>query len=78
MSRSNALPNCRIALGVSFNCPAESRRSVVNFQGSDVLAAVAGYYARSEQRPVRFFEPGGDEYAMLIAQPVSSDLTNDV
>ena len=48
---------------------AEPRRSVVNFQGSDVFAAVAGYYARSEQQPVRFFELGGDDYAMLVAQP---------
>jgi len=48
---------------------AESRRSVVNFHGSDVLAAVAGYYARSEQRPARFFESGGDRHAMLVAHP---------
>ena len=48
---------------------AESRRSVVNFHGSDVRAAVAGYYARSEQRPVRFFAPGGDDHAMLVAHP---------
>jgi molecular chaperone Hsp33 len=47
----------------------EPRRSVVNFQGSDVLAAVSGYYARSEQQPVRFFDLGGDHYAMLVAQP---------
>jgi molecular chaperone Hsp33 len=48
---------------------AEPRRSVVNFHGNDVLAAVAGYYARSEQQPVRFFHLGGDTYAMLVAQP---------
>ena len=48
---------------------AEPRRSVVNFSGNDVLAAVAGYYARSEQQPVRFFDLGGDQYAMLLAQP---------
>ena len=47
----------------------EPRRSVVNFHGSDVLAAVVGYYVRSEQRPVRFFELGGDNYAMLVAHP---------
>lgn len=47
----------------------EPRRSVVNFQGPDVFAAVAGYYARSEQQPVRFFELGGDNHAMLVAQP---------
>ena len=48
---------------------AEPRRSVVNFQGSDVLAAVTGYYARSEQQPARIFDLGGDEYGMLLAQP---------
>ncbi len=47
----------------------EARRSVVNFTGGDVLAAVASYYARSEQQPVRFFDLGGDHYAMLVAQP---------
>ncbi|MDI1319021.1 MAG: disulfide bond chaperone [bacterium] len=46
----------------------EPRRSVVNFRG-DVRAAVEGYYARSEQRPARLFELGGDEYALLVAQP---------
>lgn len=48
---------------------AEPRRSVVNFSGTDVFAAVTGYYARSEQQPVRFFELAGDEYALLVAQP---------
>lgn len=48
---------------------AEPGRSVVNFHGSDVPAAVEGYYARSEQRPARFHELGGDEYALLVAQP---------
>lgn len=47
----------------------EPRRSVVNFTGRDVFAAVAGYYARSEQQSVRFFELGGDDYLMLVAQP---------
>mgnify|MGYP000033817916 FL=1 len=48
---------------------AEPRRSVVNFQGGDVFAAVGVYYARSEQQPVRFFDQGNDNYAMLVAQP---------
>ena len=47
----------------------ESRRSVVNFFGSDVFAAITGYYARSEQRPVRYFHLLDDEYAMLVSQP---------
>jgi molecular chaperone Hsp33 len=48
---------------------AEVRRSVVNFSGGDLRAAVEGYYARSEQRPARFFELGGDDYALLAAHP---------
>ena len=47
----------------------EPRRSVVNFQGRDVFAAVAGYYVHSEQQSVRFFDLGGDDYVMLVAQP---------
>ena len=47
----------------------EPRRSVVNFHGGDVRAAVEGYYARSEQRPARLFKLEGDDYAMLVAHP---------
>lgn len=46
----------------------EPRRSVVNFRGG-VQAAVEGYYNRSEQRPARLFELGGDDYALLVAHP---------
>ena len=48
---------------------AEPRRSVVNFLGRDVFAAATAYYARSEQRPVRYFHLGDDEYAMVVSQP---------
>ncbi|MBL9214141.1 MAG: disulfide bond chaperone [Opitutaceae bacterium] len=48
---------------------AESRRSVVNFSGPDIFAAVAAYYARSEQRPVRHFHLGDDVYGMLVSHP---------
>lgn len=48
---------------------AEPRRSVVNFFGSDVFAAASDYYARSEQRPVRYFHLDGDEHAMLLSHP---------
>jgi molecular chaperone Hsp33 len=47
----------------------EPRRSVVNFFGSDAFAAVTDYYARSEQRPVRYFHLADDEHAMLVSQP---------
>jgi len=48
---------------------ARSRRSVVNFEGTDALAVVEGYYRQSEQRPARIFDLGEDAYAMLIAHP---------
>lgn len=48
---------------------AEPRRSVVNFFGNDAIAAVSDYYARSEQRPVRFFHLEGDNHAMLLSHP---------
>ncbi|MBI2497675.1 MAG: disulfide bond chaperone [Opitutae bacterium] len=47
----------------------EPRRSVVNFRGADVWAAVEGYYARSEQCPARLFVLGGDDHALLMAHP---------
>jgi len=48
---------------------ADPRRSVVNFFGSDAFVAASDYYARSEQRPVRYFHLAGDEYAMLVSHP---------
>lgn len=47
----------------------EKRRSVVNFAGADIFAAVRAFYATSEQRPVRHFELGEDEFAMLVSHP---------
>jgi len=47
----------------------QRRRSSVDFAGSDILAAAAEYYARSEQRPARYFELGGDRFALLAGQP---------
>jgi len=48
---------------------AEKRRSVVEFDGAEATAAVAAYYGGSEQRLVRFFPLGGDEYALLVSHP---------
>ena len=48
---------------------ARPRRSVVNFEGTDPFAVAEGYYAKSEQRPARYFDLGDDAYAMLIAHP---------
>lgn len=46
----------------------ERRRSAVEFAGG-VLDAAAEFYARSEQRPAKFFALGGDVFAALFAQP---------
>jgi molecular chaperone Hsp33 len=45
------------------------RRSAVDFEGSDSFKAVESYYARSEQRPARYFQVNGEEFAMLAAHP---------
>jgi molecular chaperone Hsp33 len=45
------------------------RRSAVDFQGSDSFRAVEAYYAQSEQRPARYFQINGEEFAMLSAHP---------
>ena len=48
---------------------AETRRSVVSFEGTDALRAAEVFHADSEQRPARYFHLGGDEYALLGAHP---------
>jgi molecular chaperone Hsp33 len=45
------------------------RRSTVGFAGDDLRGAAGAYYAQSEQRPARFFELGGDVFALVVAQP---------
>ncbi|MDX6766584.1 MAG: Hsp33 family molecular chaperone HslO [Candidatus Methylacidiphilales bacterium] len=45
------------------------RRSVVAFEGSDLLAAVECFYAQSEQRTARLFRIQDEEYALVSAQP---------
>lgn len=45
------------------------RRSAVNFEGADPLLAAAAFYEQSEQRGVRFLEPGEEEFALLIEHP---------
>ncbi len=48
---------------------AEKRRSVVNFDGTDLFRAVEQYYDTSEQRPARYFDLGEDQFAMLVSHP---------
>jgi molecular chaperone Hsp33 len=52
---------------------AEKRRSVVNFDGSDIFGAAEAFYTDSEQRPARYFDLGDEHYAMLLAQPDCDD-----
>ena len=44
-------------------------RSVVEFEGDSVLAAVEWFYLQSEQRPARFFEVEPEDFVMVSAQP---------
>ena len=48
---------------------AEKRRSVVNFEGTDLFRAAENFYATSEQRPARFFDLGDEKCAMLLSHP---------
>ncbi len=48
---------------------ADSRRSAVEFEGSDIFRAVEQYYAQSEQRPARFFQHGPEDFVFVSAQP---------
>jgi molecular chaperone Hsp33 len=47
----------------------QPRRSVVHFDGTSLFGAAEAYYARSEQRSARYFELGGDEFALLLSHP---------
>jgi molecular chaperone Hsp33 len=47
----------------------ESRRSAIDFTGSDPFAVVEQYYAQSEQRPARYFRFGPEDFVMVSAQP---------
>ncbi len=44
-------------------------RSVVAFDGANVIAAAEEYYARSEQRPARFFQLDSEAFAIVAAHP---------
>jgi molecular chaperone Hsp33 len=45
------------------------RRSVVPFPGSDPVVGMETLYAKSEQRPVRFFQVAEEEFALLCEHP---------
>jgi molecular chaperone Hsp33 len=48
---------------------AESRRSTINFDGTDPFAIVEQFYDKSEQRPARYFRFGPEDFVMISAQP---------
>ena len=45
------------------------RRSSVDLPRAGVLAAAEAFYEQSEQRVARYFDLGGDRFALLAAQP---------
>lgn len=47
----------------------DSRRSTIEFTGSDPFTIVEQYYAQSEQRPARYFRHGPEDFVMISAQP---------
>ncbi|MDQ8179732.1 Hsp33 family molecular chaperone HslO [Pelagicoccus sp. SDUM812005] len=47
----------------------EPHRSIVGFNGSDLIHAVEEFYKFSEQRPARFFQLEPDVFAILAAHP---------
>jgi molecular chaperone Hsp33 len=46
-----------------------TRRSTINFTGSDPLVALEKFYDQSEQRIARFFQLGEEEFAVVIEHP---------
>jgi len=46
-----------------------ARRSTVEFDRADPLAAVEKFHAQSEQRPCRFFQLGGEDFVMVASHP---------
>ncbi|MGI9087317.1 MAG: Hsp33 family molecular chaperone HslO [Chthoniobacterales bacterium] len=48
---------------------ADSRRSSIEFTGRTPFAIVEEFYARSEQRPARYFQHGPEDFVMISAQP---------
>ncbi|MDB6156201.1 MAG: disulfide bond chaperone [Chthoniobacteraceae bacterium] len=47
----------------------ESRRSAVEFEGTNPFRIVEQYYAQSEQRPARYFRYDTEDFVMVTAQP---------
>jgi molecular chaperone Hsp33 len=48
---------------------ADPRRSAIEFTGTEPFKIVEQYYARSEQRPARYFRHAEEDFVMVSAQP---------
>jgi molecular chaperone Hsp33 len=48
---------------------APKRRSAVEFSGNDPLVAAEAFYAQSEQRLGRFFQPAEEEFVLAMEHP---------
>jgi len=46
-----------------------SRRSAIEFDPADPFSIVEQYYAKSEQRPARYFRHGPEDFVIVSAQP---------
>ena len=49
--------------------PKPARRSIVEFEGTELFPIVEEFYRQSEQRPARLFDLGDESYALVSAQP---------
>ena len=47
----------------------ETRRSSIEFTGTEPFRIVEEFYERSEQRPARYFQLGPEDFVMISAQP---------
>jgi len=47
----------------------EPRQSTLEVSGRDPVEWISQFYAQSEQRPARAFRLGGDQFALVAAQP---------
>ena len=47
----------------------ETRRSAIDFEGTEPFRIVEQYYRQSEQRPARYFRHGPEDFVMITAQP---------
>jgi len=49
--------------------PNPARRSIVEFEGTEIFPIIEDFYRQSEQRRARLFDLGEESYALISAQP---------